>query len=86
MNMPSQNVVAKPADKKVSEWRFVIVTIIVVLVVTSIPYIYAYLSTPADKQFMGILLNVPDHAQYFSWMRELTYANLAANKLTPEPN
>ena len=37
-----------------------------VLLVTSIPYVYAYLSTPADKSFMGIMLDVPDHAQYFS--------------------
>ena len=58
----------------------------IVLLVTSIPYMYAYLSTPADKVFMGIMLDVPDHAQYFSWMRELTTQNLAANKMTPEVN
>ncbi|MEK7786759.1 MAG: hypothetical protein AAB658_15220, partial [Chloroflexota bacterium] len=40
----------------------------------------------ADKQFMGIMLDVPDHGQYLSWMRELTEANLSANKLTPEAN
>jgi len=32
------------------------------------------------------MLDVPDHLQYFSWMRELTTTNLAANKLTPEAN
>jgi hypothetical protein len=32
------------------------------------------------------LLDVPDHAQYFSWMRELGQSHLAANKLTPEAN
>jgi hypothetical protein len=69
-----------------AEWRFVIATIAVVLIVTSLPYVYGYLSTPPDKQFMGVLLDVPDHEQYFSWMRELAHANLASNKLTPEPN
>ena len=57
-----------------------------VLLFTSIPYAYAYLTAPPDKQFMGIMLDVPDHAQYFSWMRELTNAPLSANKLTPEAN
>ncbi len=61
-------------------------TIIFVFVVTGLPYLYANLSTPSDKQFMGIMLDVPDHGQYFSWMRELSYAPLSANKLTPEPN
>jgi len=32
------------------------------------------------------MLDVPDHGQYFSWMRELAHAPLASNKLTPEPN
>jgi hypothetical protein len=68
------------------EWRFVSFVIIGLLIVTTLPYFYAYLTTPPDKQFMGIMLDVPDHAQYFSWMRELSTANLSANKLTPESN
>jgi hypothetical protein len=68
------------------EWRFVLIIIAVVLVLTSIPYLYAYLSAPPDKQFMGIMLDVPDHGQYFSWMRELSTSTLASNKLTPEAN
>jgi hypothetical protein len=69
-----------------SEWTFVIATIAAILFLTSLPFLYAYLTTPPDKQFMGIMVNVPDHAQYFSWYRELAEANLSANKLTPEPN
>lgn len=72
--------------KDAHDLKFVLTVIAVVLVVTSLPYLYGYLSTPPDKQFMGIMLDAPDHGQYFSWMRELTSANLAANKLTPEPN
>ena len=39
-----------------AEWRFVIGTIIFVLTLTSLPYIYAYLTTPPDKQFMGMFM------------------------------
>lgn len=68
------------------EWRFVLIVIVFVLVLTSIPYLYAYLSAPPEKHFMGIMLDVPDHGQYFSWMRELSTSALASNKLTPEAN
>lgn len=69
-----------------SDALFVGIVIGVVLLVTSLPFIYAYATEPAGKQFMGIMLDVPDHAQYFSWMRELTTEHLAANKMTPEAN
>ncbi len=75
-----------PGKWQSSEKWFVWAVIGIVLLVTSIPYMYAYLSTPVDKVFMGIMLDVPDHAQYFSWMKELTTQNLAANKMTPEVN
>jgi len=68
------------------EWRFVLVVILALLILTTIPYLFGYLTTPPDKVFMGIMINIPDHMQYFSWMRELTTAHLSANKLTPEPN
>ena len=69
-----------------AEWRFVLYVVLGVLLVTTLPYVYAYATAPSDKEFMGIMLDVPDHAQYFSWMRELSQAPLAANKMTPEPN
>jgi hypothetical protein len=78
--------VPQSVARELSEWRFITGTILFVLAITSLPYLYAYLSAPPDKRFMGIMVNVPDHVQYFSWMRELTYANLSANKLTPEAN
>lgn len=55
-----------------------------VMVVTTVPYAYGYFSSPPDRQFMGILLNVPDTAQYLSWARESSWAVLIGNKLTPE--
>lgn len=69
-----------------SEWRFVAAIIALVLIFTSAPYIFANVTAPADRQFMGIMLDVPDHIQYFQWMRDLSSAPLAANRLTAEPN
>jgi len=56
------------------------------LVVTSLPVAYGYLSTPSDKWFSGVVYNVHDTAQYFSWMRESGRALFIENKLTSEPN
>ena len=58
--------------------------IVGVLAVSCLPYLYAYRSAPPGKVFMGILLNVPDTAQYFSWARESSRAILIENMLTPE--
>ncbi len=76
----------KKSNIESAEWYFVGAVIVVVLIITTLPYAVAYLTTPPDKQYMGLVLNVPDHGQYFSWLYDLTTANLAANKLTPEAN
>lgn len=68
------------------EWRFVAWITLAVLLVTSLPYAYGYLSAPPDKQFMGLMLDVPDHGQYLSWWRGFQGALLISNKLTSEPN
>ena len=68
------------------EWRFVWTMIVAVLALTSLPYLYGYLSSPPDKQFMGLMLDVPDHGQYLSWWRGFQSSVLVSNKLTPEPN
>lgn len=77
-----------PPGRSISrqEWRFVWVVIACVLLLTSLPYAYGYMSTPSDKQFMGLMQDVPDHAQYLSWWREFQHSLLVSNKLTPEPN
>lgn len=69
-----------------SEWPFVFIVTGIVLVLATLPALFAYLTAPAGKTYMGILVNVPDHAQYFSWFREFMTQPLSANKLTPEPN
>jgi len=68
------------------EWRFVGWIIAGVLVFTSLPYLYGYLSSSPDRQFMGLMLDVADHGQYLSWWRGFQRAVLVSNKLTPEPN
>jgi len=69
-----------------SEKKLWTIVTVAVLGITSLPYVYAFLSEPPDRQFMGILLNVPDYGQYLSWFREFKYSILIENKLTPEPN
>lgn len=78
-----------PASRKLiscQEWCFVWAMIVAVLVLTSLPYLYGYLSSPPDKQFMGLMLDIPDHGQYLSWWRGFQSSLLVSNRLTPEPN
>jgi hypothetical protein len=70
----------------IREWRYVWTVIIGILLITSLPYLYGYLSSPPDRQFMGIMLDVPDHGQYLAWWRAFQDSLLISNKLTPEPN
>ncbi len=84
-NVPSEKAVERPnALFTTREWLAVAAVILVVLVITGIPYLFAYQSAPADKHFMGVMVNIPDHFQYFSWMREAQTQILVPNQLTPE--
>ncbi len=58
----------------------------VVLALTSLPYIFAMTRVPRGWHFAGFLLDVPDHAQYFAWARDFRYGNLASDRMTSEPN
>jgi hypothetical protein len=79
---------ARLVDRRVAaavpELLLVTLVVAAVLVVTGIPYSAAYAATPPGKVFMGIVLNVPDTAQYLSWARELGHAWLIEDKLTSE--
>lgn len=77
---------ARDAAVTRGEWAFVAVVIVGLLVLTSVPYLYAYLSAPDGWRYMGVMVNVPDHVQYFSWYWDYTHANFAIDRLTPEPN
>ncbi len=54
------------------------------LLLTSLPYVFGYLSSPPDRQFMGLTYTTHDYAQYMSWARESAGGLFAENKLTPE--
>jgi hypothetical protein len=56
------------------------------LLLTSLPHLYAGLSSPPDRQYMGIVSDVPDTAQYFSWLRAHQESLIVGNWMTPEPN
>jgi hypothetical protein len=68
------------------EWRFVVIVTLAVLALTTLPYLFATLTGPSDQQFMGFMLDVPDHGQYLSWYKGFQTSLLVPNKLTSEPN
>src|SRR5512138_1353233 len=68
------------------DWLYLGIFIVVLLAITAIPYFYAQRLAGADKHFMGIVFNIPDHFQYFSWLRESRDKFLVPNQLTPEPS
>jgi len=78
-------VTGRPASLVREAWLLVVVTLCL-LVVTSIPVVYGYLTTPPDKWFSGVVYNVHDTAQYFSWMRESSQTVFIENRLTSEPS
>lgn len=59
---------------------------LLVILVTGLPYMYAYQSAPADRVYNGIMQDVPDTLQYFSWLRDHRTAWLVSNRMTPEQN
>lgn len=66
------------------EWLYVGLVILGTLLITSVPYLYAYFAVPQDRHFMGVVVNIPDHFQYFSWLRESQDKILVPNQMTPE--
>ncbi len=72
------------AKAGIARWRVLLATILVLMVATTIPVIYGYISNPEGKRFLGIIYNVHDVSQYLSWMREYGTAIFIENKLTPE--
>jgi hypothetical protein len=62
------------------------VLVITVIVVTALPYVYALKSTPPDLVYTGLMFDVPDHAQYWSWITASQHGLFISNTMTPEPN
>jgi len=54
-------------DKK--EWSFLVIIAFLLIFITSLPYIYGYLTAPEDTHFLAISgINRFDYANYFSYM------------------
>ena len=41
---------------------------VLVLAVTSVPYVYGMLAAGPGRVYTGLMYDVPDHAQYWSWV------------------
>jgi hypothetical protein len=54
--------------------------------VASVPYFYAAFSTPPDRVYTGLMFDVPDHAQYWSWVTASRAGLFISNTMTPEVN
>jgi hypothetical protein len=55
--------------------------------VTMLPYWFGWSAAGPDAVFMGLLFDVPDHAQYWAWVTSSARDGLfISNALTPEPN
>jgi len=57
-----------------------------VLAVTALPYVYARASTPSNLVYTGLMFDVPDHAQYWSWITASHDSVFISNTMTPEDN
>ena len=66
--------------------RTVAILTVAVLAVTALPYVYARVSTPSDLVYTGLMFDVPDHAQYWSWITASHRSLFISNTMTPETN
>lgn len=64
----------------------VVLWIAALMVITGLPYLYGYMSAPPNRTYIGVMLDVPDTMQYWSWMRDHRTQLVIANRLTSEPN
>ena len=66
--------------------KFIFLITALCLTISSIPYLYGYLSTPADKVYTGLVgRDVPGSYMYFMWeVQSQEGYNLFENRLTPE--
>jgi hypothetical protein len=79
------NDIVKPVLDKFNETYVALGLIALSLLLSSLPYIAAWAWQPTDRQFMGIIGNVPDWTQYLSWMKSSETEIIISNKLTAEP-
>ncbi|GAB4207653.1 MAG: hypothetical protein OHK0022_36130 [Roseiflexaceae bacterium] len=61
-------------------------SIVLLLLISGLPYLYGHLTTPRGLVFQGVAFNVADIVQYWSWMRDHRGALVVPNRMTSEPN
>ena len=52
------------------EWKFVLICSILILIASSIPYIYAYIKTPKGMHFTGLIEGTDSVNTYLNWMHQ----------------
>ena len=72
-------------DKK--EWSFLAIIAFLLVLITSLPYIYGYLTAPEDTYFLAVSgINRSDYANYFSYIEQTKDGHLLFKDLyTTEP-
>ncbi len=55
---------------KYSEFKWVLIWAIIIVLLSSLPYIWGYFITPSGYSFTGLTHNIDDGAVYLSWMRQ----------------
>src|SRR3989344_98560 len=70
-----------------SEWRFIILMSLVLVIITGVPYLYAYLVAPAGFSYNGLTSLTPaDNPVYYSYINQVKQGNFLINDLfTTEP-
>lgn len=68
------------------DYTILAISLLVLIAITGLPFVYGNRVASGDRVFMGIVLDVPDTAQYFSWLRAHQTDLLVSNWMTPEPN
>jgi len=64
------------------EWKFVFGIVILVIFITTLPYLYGWYKTPQDKVYTGIHFLVPvDYPVYYSYILQASDGNLLFSDL-----
>ena len=56
------------------------------LAVGTLPYLVGFLRAPEGRLYTGLMFDVPDHAQYWTWVTSSRHGLFIPNAMTPEPN
>lgn len=70
----------KTIDKK--EWQFVFLVALLVIVITTLPYLYGWYKTPPNKIYTGIHFLVPsDYPVYYSYIQQASQGQILFSDL-----